>query len=59
MRNIKDLKEDILAKKSGNIFIFTGEEWAIKKHYINKIAEEYEALKYVDDTIEVSEYIST
>ena len=59
MKNIKDLKEDILAKKSGNIFIFTGEEWAIKKHYINKIAEEYEALKYVDDTIEVSEYIST
>ena len=55
MKNIKDLKEDILNKTAGNLFVFNGEEWAIKKHYINKIAEDYKKVKYVKDTFELSD----
>ena len=57
MKNIKDLKEDILNKSAGNIFVFNGEEWAIKKHYINKIAEDYKTTKYLKDTMDLSEKV--
>lgn len=57
MKNIKDLKEDILNNNAGNVFVFNGEEWAVKKHYINKIAENYKTVKYVRDTTEFSENI--
>lgn len=57
MKNIKDLKECILNKTAGNLFVFNGEEWAIKKHYIDKIAEDYKAVRYVRDTVELSENI--
>lgn len=54
MKNIKDLKEDILNKSAGHIFVFNGEEWAIKKHYIEKIAEDYKVVRYLTDTLELS-----
>lgn len=59
MKNIKDLKDDILNKNVGNLFVFGGNEWAIKKHYINKIAEDYKVVKYLDDSIALSESMST
>ena len=59
MRNIKDLKEDILNGNAGHIFVFNGEEWAIKKHYIDKIGEDYKVVKYISDTIELSNILSS
>ena len=59
MKNIKDLKEDILNKTAGNLFVFDGFEWAIKKHYIEKISEDYKSVKYVNDTVELSASVST
>lgn len=57
MKNIKDLKEAILNKTAGNLFVFNGDEWAVKKHYINKLAEDYKVVKYVNDTLELSNNI--
>lgn len=54
MKNIKDLKESILNKSAGNLFVFNGNEWAIKKHYIEKISEGYKVTKYLNDTVELS-----
>lgn len=54
MKNIKDLKESILNKTAGNLFVFNGDEWAIKKHYIDKIAEDYKVVKYLDDTVDLA-----
>lgn len=54
MKNIKDLKEDILNKTVGNLLVFNGTEWAVKKHYINKLSEDYKVVKYLQDTIELS-----
>ncbi len=59
MKNIKDLKEDILKKEAGNVFLFNGNEWAVKKHYIEKISEDYPVVKYLRDTVELVDNIST
>lgn len=59
MKNIKDLKEDILNNTAGNLFVFNGEEWAVKKHYINKIAEGYNKVRYIDNTSELSDAVAT
>ncbi len=59
MKNIKNLKEDILNKSAGNLFVFNGTEWAIKKHYIDKIAEDYKVIKYLDNTIDLANNMIT
>lgn len=48
MKLLKDLKEEILANKINNFYVFFGEDYGLRKHYIDKLAENFDTVKVVD-----------
>ena len=41
MKNLKDLKEDILANKINKFYVFYGEDFGLRKHYIDYLSKKY------------------
>lgn len=41
MKNIKDLKEELLSNNIGNFYVFYGEDYGLKKHYIDFISKKF------------------
>ena len=54
MKQLKDLKEEILNNKFNNFYIFYGEDYGLRKHYIDAIAKHYDGLVVLDDYVELS-----
>lgn len=48
MVRLEELKQSILDSKIKNLYIFYGEDYAIRKHYINKICESFTELVYLE-----------
>lgn len=48
MKNLKDLKEDILNNKIEKFYVFYGEDYGIRKHYINKLSTFFEETRAID-----------
>lgn len=50
MKRLEDLKEELLADKLQKFYVFYGEDYGIRKHYIHKIQTYFKnKAKYVDD----------
>lgn len=41
MKNLKDLKEEILNKQFQNFYVFYGEDYGLRNHYIHEIAKQF------------------
>lgn len=54
MKKLEDLKTEILNNKINNFYVFYGEDFGIRKHYINKISETFGGSIYLNDYNEVS-----
>ena len=48
MLRLEDLKQQILDSQINNLYIFYGEDYAIRKHYIKKIAELFSETLYFE-----------
>ena len=50
MKKLEDLKTELLANKLNKFYVFYGEDFGIRKHYINKISTYFKSKpKYTDD----------
>lgn len=49
MKQLKDLKADILDNKFNNFYVFYGEDWGLRKHYINGISKQFQRVLLLDD----------
>lgn len=47
MLNLKDLKENILSNKIDNFYIFYGEDFGLRKHYIDKLKTYFDTFQLV------------
>ena len=48
MLRLEDLKQQLIDGKVNKLYIFFGEDYAIRKHYIHKIAESFDDILYFD-----------
>lgn len=53
MVNLKDLKENLINNKPNKFYVFYGEDYGLRRHYINKIAESYSKRRCVDTTSDI------
>lgn len=54
MKRLEDLKEELLADKLQKFYVFYGEDYGIRKHYIHKIQSYFKGkVMYVDDYTKV------
>jgi len=58
MKMLQDLKEEILNNKINRVYVFFGEDYGLRKHYINKLAEAYTEVKVIDDAFKLGEVSS-
>lgn len=56
MKQLKDLKEDILANKIEKFYVFYGPDYGIRHHYIHKLLESFDGLSMVDTASSISGY---
>lgn len=49
MKQLKDLKEEILKKEILNFYVFYGEDFGLRKHYINAIKLYFDRVVVLDD----------
>lgn len=47
MKQLKDLKQEILDNKINNFYVFYGNDFGLRKHYINKLAEKFDKIKVI------------
>ena len=45
MKQLKDLKEEILANNIKNFYVFYGQDFGLRQHYIHKIGSYYDKIK--------------
>lgn len=57
MLRLEDLKQQLLDNIINKVYIFYGDDYAIRKHYIHKIAESFEEVLYFE-TFEESKSVS-
>ena len=41
MKNLKDLKEEIINKQFQHFYVFYGEDYGLRDHYIKEIAKQF------------------
>lgn len=58
MKMLQSLKEEILNNKINKVYVFYGEDYGLRKHYINKLAENYTEVKVIDDAFKLGEVSS-
>lgn len=49
MKRLEDLKNEILQDDIKNFYIFYGEDYGIRKHYVEKIKTYFDEVSYLDD----------
>ena len=49
MKNLKDLKEDILNNKIEKFYVFYGEDYGLRHHYIQEISKHFDKTELVID----------
>lgn len=54
MKNLKDLKEEILASKINKFYVFYGEDYGLRHHYINEIRKHFDSISMVQDLVNFS-----
>ena len=50
MKSLKDLKDDILHKKFNKFYVFCGDDYGLRHHYIQEIK------KYFDSCISIYDF---
>ena len=48
MKKLQDLKQELIEGKVNKFYVFYGEDYGIRKHYINKIATFFDSTVVVD-----------
>lgn len=48
MKLLKDLKEEILNNQINNFYVFFGNDFGLRKHYIDKLSENYDTVKVIE-----------
>lgn len=59
MRGLDELKTNIQNNKIDKFYVFFGDEYAIRKHYIEHIGKLYDDVNYVDSWVELKKSLST
>lgn len=59
MKKLEDLKSDLLADKIENFYVFFGEDYGIRKHYIDKIASYFTKVTPMDTCEDISAVTAT
>lgn len=54
MKQLKDLKDELLNNKINNLYIFYGEDYGLRHHYINKLKESFDVVEFVDNAENIS-----
>lgn len=49
MKLLKDLKDEILANNIEKLYVFYGEDFGLRKHYINKLSESFQNVQQLDN----------
>lgn len=49
MKNLKDLKEDIINKRFQKFYVFYGEDYGLRHHYIQELAKNFNKINVVYD----------
>ena len=48
MKQLKDLKDEILSNRINSLYIFYGEDYGLRHHYISKLKESFQEVQFVD-----------
>lgn len=48
MKKLEDLKTEIMNNQINNFYVFFGDDYGIRKHYINKISESFKKVSYLN-----------
>lgn len=60
MKRLEDLKKELLDNEIHKFYVFYGEDYGIRKHYINKIQTNFtQKARYIDDYQKISNNAST
>ena len=54
MKKLQDLKEEILNNKINNFYIFYGEDYGLRQHYIKAISNKYAKVVFIDNYLDFS-----
>ena len=55
MKQLKDLKDELLANKVSNFYIFYGQDFGLRRHYIQRIAKSYDSIKVISSALEIAD----
>lgn len=55
MKKLQDLKQEILNGKINNFYVFYGEDYGLRQHYINAIAQNYTKIVYIQNYLDFSD----
>lgn len=55
MKQLKDLKKEILNNEFNNFYVFYGEDFGLRKHYIDAIKKNYDRVVVLDDYVGISQ----
>lgn len=58
MRKIEDLKADLIAGKVDKFYVFYGEDFGIRKHYVNKLSTYFNKTQYLNGWTDVKGLVS-
>ena len=58
MKKLEDLKCEIVSGDIKNFYVFYGEDYGIRKHYINEISKAFKKVIYLDTYTDVENYSS-
>ena len=59
MRKIEDLKVDLMNGNIDKFYVFYGEDFGIRKHYINKLSTYFDKVQYLSNWKDIKELVST
>lgn len=54
MKKLEDLKKELLQDKINSFYVFYGEDFGIRKHYINKISTYFKQIKYYNSCEDIT-----
>lgn len=58
MKSLQDLKQEILDGKINNFYVFFGEDYGLRHHYINKLSQSFNKVRVLDSYQQVQQSTS-
>lgn len=55
MKQLKDLKEEIIKNQINPLYIFYGEDYGLRHHYIQKLKESFQDVQIVNKADDISQ----